>query len=163
MMSYVLAVTCDQTGALLSQRFFSCSYYIALMPSGKSQSNRRYKKRRSSKVIRNNSRRIRRRAHQHGSGVFDSIFSSKWLNWLDKKKDPEEENKKTSDLANDKQNIMDKLDAELASIKAKYPETQDVKPSTLPLVVESSTLGQQVGRGRRGRRKSHSRSGHRKR
>lgn len=142
--------------------FFPYRYYIALMPSGRSHSRlRRVKRQRSSKSVRNR-RRSRRHALQHGSGIFDSIFSSKWLNWLEKKKDPEEQNK-SSDLANNKQDVMDKLDAELASIKAKYPEIQDVKPSTLPLAVENSTIGQQVGRGRTGRRKHQSRSRHRKR
>ena len=130
------------------------------MPPGKRPF--RTRRRKSSKPSRSRSRRRRSFKTQHGSGVFDSIFSSKWLNWLDKKKDPMEDSK-SSDLANNKQEIMNKLDAELASIQAKYPEIPDVKPSTInaPLVIENSTSREQVGRGRRIKR--HSRSRYRKR
>ena len=100
----------------------------------------------------------RRRAMQRGSGVFDSIFSSKWLSWLDKKKDPEEEKKNSSDLATSKQTEMDKLDAELASLRSKYPEIQDVKSSKSPSVLSDGVpVLEQVGKGRRNyhsRRKS---------
>lgn len=127
------------------------------MPSGKRPF--RTRRRKPSSKLSKYSRQSRRRGLnvQHGSGIFDSIFSSKWLNWLDKKKDPEED-KKSSDLANNKQEIMNKLDAELASIQAKYPEIPDVKPSTLPLAVETTANREQVGRGRANKRRNRSRS-----
>ena len=92
--------------------------------------------RRSTKSSRKIKSATRRRSMQRGSGIFDSIFSSKWLNWLDKKKDPEQEKKGLSDLADNKQSEMDKLDAELASLRNKYPEIQDVKPSKMPSLGE---------------------------
>lgn len=139
---------------------FSYHYYIVSMPSGKRpfRTRRRKPSSKLSKYSRKSSRQSRRRGSkvQYGSGVFDSIFSSKWLNWLDKKKDPEED-KKPSDLADNKQEIMNKLDAELASIQAKYPEIPDVKPSTLPLTVETTANREQVGRGRPNKRRNRSR------
>ena len=87
----------------------------------------------------------RRRPLQRGSGIFDSIFSSKWLNWLDKKKDPEEDKKEISDLANQNETSSDKLDAELAAIK-KQLEMQDNKT---PLMTSDVPVIGQVGKGRR--------------
>lgn len=125
--------------------------------SGRPRSIRRMKQssRRSGRKVRS---ATRRRAMQRGSGVFDSIFSSKWLSWLDKKKDPEEEKKNSSDLATFNETEMDKIDAELASLKSKYPEIQDKKPNKMPPVLsEGVPVLEQVGKGRRNyhsRRKS---------
>ena len=99
----------------------------------RSKASRKSGRRRSVRPLRRTTRpgrkvksATRRRPLQRGSGIFDSIFSSKWLNWLDKKKDPEEDKKEMSDLANQNETSSDKLDAELAAIK-KQLEMQDNK------------------------------------
>ncbi len=151
------------------------------MPSGvyRSRSGRYRSGRSIKKASRSNKRArnaARRRSIQRGSGIFDSIFSSKWLNWLDKK-DPEEEKKNASDLATNKQTEMDKLDAKLAALQTKYPEVQDklhtelaalrtkypevqtVKPSTLPPLGDSIPIkGGRMGSKVRSRRHRNRRS-----